>query len=163
MPCTAAARGPHHKTRRPRAPAPAPPSPPKQSVAVMLGGSAGWILPYSYQCNLMVHAAGGYRTKDFAKFGAPLHPWLLVGVILILGSGDKVGGEPVRAARRTAGARRKLQTPGGQTKPWPNGQDKASPHHRRPRALARGPRSGPLTARRPPARPSPPSPRSTSP
>lgn len=23
------------------------------SVAVMLGGSAGFILPYSYQCNLM--------------------------------------------------------------------------------------------------------------
>jgi len=43
------------------------------SVAIMLGGSAGWVLPYSYQCNLMVMAAGGYRTKDFAKFGAPFH------------------------------------------------------------------------------------------
>lgn len=60
------------------------------SIAVMLGGSAGWILPYSYQCNLMVQAAGGYRTVDFVKFGAPFHPWLLVGVILILGSGNKV-------------------------------------------------------------------------
>ncbi|KIZ06533.1 hypothetical protein MNEG_1421 [Monoraphidium neglectum] len=60
------------------------------SIAIMLGGSAGWILPYSYQCNLMVMAAGGYRTKDFAKFGAPFHIWLLVGVILILGSADKV-------------------------------------------------------------------------
>jgi hypothetical protein len=35
-------------------------------------------------------AAGGYRTKDFAIFGAPFHIWLLIGVILILGSGDKV-------------------------------------------------------------------------
>ena len=38
------------------------------SVTVMLGGSAGWVLPYSYQCNLMVMAAGGYRTIDFIKF-----------------------------------------------------------------------------------------------
>ena len=38
------------------------------SVAVMLGGSAGWVLPYSYQCNLMVMAAGGYRTIDFVTF-----------------------------------------------------------------------------------------------
>ncbi|KAI8476576.1 MAG: putative sodium/sulfate cotransporter 3 [Monoraphidium minutum] len=60
------------------------------SIAVMLGGSAGWVLPYSYQCNLMVMAAGGYRTKDFATFGAPFHLWLLLGVILILGSGKKV-------------------------------------------------------------------------
>jgi di/tricarboxylate transporter len=43
------------------------------SVAVMLGGSAGWILPYSYQCNLMVQAAGKYSTKDFIKVGVPLH------------------------------------------------------------------------------------------
>ena len=28
------------------------------SVAVMLGGSAGWILPYSYQCNLMGEGEG---------------------------------------------------------------------------------------------------------
>lgn len=43
------------------------------SVAVMLGGSAGWVLPYSYQCNLMVYAAGKYKTKDFVKLGAPYH------------------------------------------------------------------------------------------
>ncbi|GBF96422.1 sodium sulfate co-transporter, partial [Raphidocelis subcapitata] len=60
------------------------------SIAVMLGGSAGWVLPYSYQCNLMVMAAGGYRTKDFAIFGAPFHAWLLIGVILILGAGKNV-------------------------------------------------------------------------
>ncbi len=54
------------------------------SVAVMLGGSAGWVLPYSYQCNLMVYAAGNYRTIDFVKIGLPYHFWLLAGVILIL-------------------------------------------------------------------------------
>jgi hypothetical protein len=59
------------------------------SVAVMLGGSAGWILPYSYQCNLMVFAAGKYRTKDFVKIGTPYHVWLFVGVVLILGSGER--------------------------------------------------------------------------
>jgi hypothetical protein len=55
----------------------------------MLGGSAGWILPYSYQCNLMVYAAGKYRTKDFVKIGTPYHVWLFVGVVLILGSGER--------------------------------------------------------------------------
>jgi Na+/H+ antiporter NhaC len=43
------------------------------SVAVMLGGSAGWIMPYSYQCNLMVYAAGKYQTKDFIKIGVPYY------------------------------------------------------------------------------------------
>lgn len=59
------------------------------SVAVMLGASAGWALPYSYQCNLMVMAAGKYRTADFIKIGLPYHVWLFVGVLLILGSGNK--------------------------------------------------------------------------
>jgi hypothetical protein len=67
------------------------------SVAVMLGGSAGWVLPYSYQCNLMVYAAGKYRTKDFVKIGTPYHVWLFVGVVLILGSGERW---QVRRARR---------------------------------------------------------------
>lgn len=39
----------------------------------MLGASAGWVLPYSYQCNLMVMAAGKYRTADFIKIGLPYH------------------------------------------------------------------------------------------
>lgn len=39
----------------------------------MLGASAGWLLPYSYQCNLMVMAAGKYKTADFIKLGAPYH------------------------------------------------------------------------------------------
>jgi Na+/H+ antiporter NhaD/arsenite permease-like protein len=48
-------------------------SPSLMSVAVMLGGSAGWLLPYSYQCNLMVQAAGKYSTKDFMKIGIGMH------------------------------------------------------------------------------------------
>lgn len=39
----------------------------------MLGASAGWVLPYSYQCNLMVMAAGKYKTADFIKIGLPYH------------------------------------------------------------------------------------------
>lgn len=39
----------------------------------MLGASAGWLLPYSYQCNLMIMAAGKYKTADFIKLGAPYH------------------------------------------------------------------------------------------
>lgn len=39
----------------------------------MLGASAGWALPYSYQCNLMVMAAGKYKTSDFMKIGLPYH------------------------------------------------------------------------------------------
>lgn len=39
----------------------------------MLGASSGWVLPYSYQCNLMVMAAGKYRTADFIKIGLPYH------------------------------------------------------------------------------------------
>jgi hypothetical protein len=65
-------------------------SPNIMSVAVMLGGSAGWILPYSYQCNLMVQAAGKYSTKDFIKVGVPLHvsDVALGGVGVLCAGGD---------------------------------------------------------------------------
>lgn len=53
------------------------------SVAVMLGGSAGWILPYSYQCNLMVYAAGKYKTADFVKIGTPFHVGSVAGDIYL--------------------------------------------------------------------------------
>lgn len=37
----------------------------------MLGASAAFILPYGYQCNLMVMAAGKYRTAEFIRVGLP--------------------------------------------------------------------------------------------
>lgn len=46
-------------------------SPVKASVAIMLGASAGFINPFSYQCNLMVYSAGNYTFKEFAIVGAP--------------------------------------------------------------------------------------------
>lgn len=52
-------------------------SPSKMSTAIMLGASAGFINPFSYQCNLMVYAAGNYKTLEFAKIGAPFQVYLL--------------------------------------------------------------------------------------
>ena len=50
--------------------------PPRDAaIAVMLGGSAGWIIPFSYQCNIAVMAAGQYTFGEFARFGAPFYVW----------------------------------------------------------------------------------------
>ncbi|XP_024365164.1 probable sodium/sulfate cotransporter 3 [Physcomitrium patens] len=57
--------------------------PTRMSVVVMLGASAGFTLPYSYQTNLMVYAAGDYRFMEFAKFGLPCQCFMIITVILI--------------------------------------------------------------------------------
>ncbi|PNH03965.1 putative sodium/sulfate cotransporter 3 [Tetrabaena socialis] len=48
------------------------------SVAIMLGASAGFINPFSYQTNLMVYAAGNYSVREFAIIGAPFQCYLMV-------------------------------------------------------------------------------------
>jgi hypothetical protein len=48
------------------------------SIAIMLGASAGFINPFSYQTNMMVYAAGNYRFIEFVKFGTPFQLYLLV-------------------------------------------------------------------------------------
>ena len=53
-------------------------SPRETSVAIMLGASAGFVNPFSYQCNLMVYSAGNYKTREFARIGAPFQLWLMV-------------------------------------------------------------------------------------
>ncbi|KXZ43508.1 hypothetical protein GPECTOR_88g451 [Gonium pectorale] len=60
-------------------------SPRDTSIAVMLGASAGFINPFSYQTNLMVYAAGNYNVPEFAKIGAPFQIWLMIvaGFILV--------------------------------------------------------------------------------
>ncbi|KXZ43506.1 hypothetical protein GPECTOR_88g449 [Gonium pectorale] len=60
-------------------------SPRDTSIAVMLGASAGFINPFSYQTNLMVYAAGNYNVPEFAKIGAPFQVWLMIvaGFILV--------------------------------------------------------------------------------
>ncbi len=40
--------------------------------------TAGFINPFSYQTNLMVYVAGNYRTREFAKIGAPFQLYLLI-------------------------------------------------------------------------------------
>ncbi|KXZ43507.1 hypothetical protein GPECTOR_88g450 [Gonium pectorale] len=60
-------------------------SPRDTSIAVMLGASAGFINPFSYQTNLMVYAAGNYNVPEFAKIGAPFQIWLLIVAGFILG------------------------------------------------------------------------------
>ena len=54
------------------------------SVAIMLGASAGFINPFSYQTNLMVYAAGNYSVREFATIGAPFQIWLMVVASFIL-------------------------------------------------------------------------------
>ncbi|GIL57892.1 hypothetical protein Vafri_13129 [Volvox africanus] len=53
-------------------------SPRDVSIAIMLGASAGFVNPFSYQCNLMVYAAGNYSVKEFAIVGAPFQIWLMI-------------------------------------------------------------------------------------
>jgi len=64
--------------------------PTRMSVVVMLGASAGFTLPYSYQTNLMVYAAGDYKFMEFAKFGLPCQLFMIVTVIFIFMLDDKI-------------------------------------------------------------------------
>lgn len=53
------------------------------SVSIMLGASASFITPIGYQCNLMVFAAGGYRTWEFIRFGVPMQMMQIVAAFVI--------------------------------------------------------------------------------
>ncbi len=41
-------------------------------IATMMGASAGFVTPIGYQTNLMVYGPGGYRFRDYVRFGLPL-------------------------------------------------------------------------------------------
>jgi len=63
--------------------------PTTMSIAIMLGASAGFINPFSYQCNLMVYSAGNYTFGEFAKVGAPFQVYLAIVAAFILCNLDK--------------------------------------------------------------------------
>lgn len=42
------------------------------AVAVAVGASTSFLTPFGYHGNVMISGAGGYRTRDFVRFGLPL-------------------------------------------------------------------------------------------
>lgn len=52
------------------------------AITVMIAAAASFASPISYQTNLMVYSAGGYKFTDFIRIGLPLQ--ILVGIIALL-------------------------------------------------------------------------------
>ncbi|MTI65581.1 MAG: SLC13 family permease [Firmicutes bacterium] len=53
-------------------------------VAVAIAASAAFSSPYGYQTNLMVYGLGGYKFKDFIKFGLPLNILFMIFSIILI-------------------------------------------------------------------------------
>lgn len=53
-------------------------------LAVALGTSCAFVLPFAHQCNLMVMGAGGYRTRDFTRVGIGMSLVMAAGTVLAL-------------------------------------------------------------------------------
>ena len=51
---------------------------------VAFAGSKTFLTPIGYQTNLMVYGPGGYKFKDYFKFGLPLTILFMVSTLLIL-------------------------------------------------------------------------------
>lgn len=51
------------------------------ALAVAISAAASFASPISYQTNLMVYGPGGYKFKDYLKFGIPLQ--LLIGILAV--------------------------------------------------------------------------------
>ncbi|VFB09094.1 divalent anion:sodium symporter family protein [Aeromonas salmonicida] len=53
-------------------------------LAVLFGASSSFILPYGYQTNLMVYAAGNYKMPDYLKLALPVSLAYSLGVIIMV-------------------------------------------------------------------------------
>lgn len=53
-------------------------------LAIAFAGSAEFLTPYGYQTNLMVYGPGGYKFKDYLRFGWPLTLLYTVSVVTVL-------------------------------------------------------------------------------
>jgi di/tricarboxylate transporter len=53
-------------------------------LAIAFAGSAEFLTPYGYQTNLMVYGPGGYKFKDYMRFGWPLTLLYTVTVVTVL-------------------------------------------------------------------------------
>lgn len=53
-------------------------------LAVLFGANMSYMVPVSYQTNLLVMTAGGYRFSDFVRVGLPLQFIMWIGFSLIL-------------------------------------------------------------------------------
>ncbi|MNK37912.1 hypothetical protein D3C87_564920 [compost metagenome] len=53
-------------------------------LAVLFGASSSFILPYGYQTNLMVYAAGNYKMPDYLKLAVPVSLAYSLGVIVMV-------------------------------------------------------------------------------
>jgi di/tricarboxylate transporter len=51
------------------------------ALAVAISAAASFASPISYQTNLMVYGPGGYKFKDYLKFGIPLQ--LIIGILSV--------------------------------------------------------------------------------
>jgi len=52
------------------------------AITLAIASAASFASPLSYQTNLMVYGAGGYKFKDYVKFGLPLQ--IFVGIITVV-------------------------------------------------------------------------------
>lgn len=54
------------------------------AVAIMVAASCGFATPFGYQTNLMVVGPGGYRFRDFLRFGIPLDIVVMIVAVTLI-------------------------------------------------------------------------------
>ena len=54
------------------------------AIAVAVAASASFLTPMAYQTNIMVYGPGGYRFRDYVRFGLPLTVLVVVGAVVLV-------------------------------------------------------------------------------